>query len=126
MGLREMAMQDLSLILEDKQYGFGWDITVTSPTNQVGNFIGYSDDISQVIDPSTGAIVSGRSASVALAISSLFLAGFSLPVGVVSKTTKPWIVTFKDINGSSHTFKVAQSNPDRTIGMITCILEEYK
>lgn len=126
MGLREIAMQDLSLILEDKQYGFGWDITVTSPANQIDNFIGFSDDISQVIDPSTGAIVSGRSASVALAISSLFSKGFALPIGITSKTMKPWIVTFNDINGASHTFKVAQSNPDRTIGMVTCILEEYK
>lgn len=126
MGLRELAEQDLGAILEDSAYGFGWSITLTDPAGLTdSNLIGFSDDISQVIDPDTGQLVSGRLASVALRISSLLTAGFTLPRGVADQSSKPWVVTFNDINGTSHTFKVRQADPDRALGLIVCILEGY-
>jgi len=131
-NLRELAEQDLGVILEDDINGFGWSINLTNPqeikTDDVidGGLKGYSNDISQTIDPETGQVVSGRSASVSIRMSTLLLNGFTLPVGIANTTLKPWLVTFNDINGSSHTFKVAQSNPDRTLGIITLILEFYK
>lgn len=126
MGLRELAEQDLGAILEDSAYGFGWSITLTDPAGLTDpNLIGFSDDISQVIDPDTGQLVSGRLASVALRISSLLTAGFTLPRGVADQSSKPWVVTFNDINGTSHTFKVRQADPDRALGLIVCILEGY-
>jgi len=125
-GLRELAEQDLGAILEDSAYGFGWSITLTDPAGLTdSNLIGFSDDISQVIDPDTGQLVSGRLASVALRISSLLTAGFTLPRGVADQSSKPWVVTFNDINGTSHTFKVRQADPDRALGLIVCILEGY-
>jgi len=33
---------------------------------------------------------------------------------------------FNDVNGNTYTFKVSESNPDRAIGIITCMLEKYK
>ena len=126
MGLRDLAEQDLGGILEDDAYGFGWPITLTDPAGLSDNtLIGFSDDISQVIDPDTGQLVSGRLASVALRISSLLTAGFTLPRGVADQSSKPWVVTFNDINGTSHTFKVRQADPDRALGLVVCILEEY-
>lgn len=124
MNLRELAESDLSFILEDKVNGFGWDITITNPDGvSTDGLVGNSNDISQVIDPDTGQAVSGRSASVALRISSLIDVG--LPKGIADTNLKPWIVTFDDINGNSFKFKVMQSNPDRTLGMITLLLEFY-
>ena len=126
MNLRQLAEADLAFILEDSATGFGWSITVTDPSGTSHPLTGGSNDISQVVDPETGQVVSGRSASVALRISSLYAAGFtSLPVGITDKSSKPWLMQFNDINGNSHTFKVIQSNPDRTVGMVTCILEAY-
>lgn len=126
MGIRELAEQDLGAILEDSAYGFGWSITLTDPAGLTDpNLIGFSDDISQVIDPDTGQLVSGRLASVALRISSLLTAGFTLPRSVADQSSKPWVVTFNDINGTSHTFKVRQADPDRALGLIVCILEGY-
>lgn len=126
MGLRELAEQDLGAIIEDSAYGFGWSITLTDPAGLTDpNLIGFSDDISQVIDPDTGQLVSGRLASVALRISSLLTAGFTLPRGIADQSSKPWVVTFNDINGTSHTFKVRQADPDRALGLIVCILEGY-
>lgn len=126
MNLRQRAEADLQFILEDSSGGFGWPITVTDPSGLIRPLTGSSNDISQVVDPETGQVVSGRSASVALRVASIFTAGFnSLPVGIADRNSKPWLVSFDDINGNLHTFKVIQSNPDRALGIVTCILEAY-
>lgn len=125
MGLRSLAEADLGIILEDKTTGFGWPITVTDPAGVSAGFTGFSDDISSVFDPDTGTMVTGRSASAALRISSLTLAGFALPVGIADASVKPWLIQFDDINGSPWTFKVSEATPDRTLGMIVLKLEAY-
>lgn len=126
MGLRTTAENDLAFILENKACGFGFDITVTNPSLTVAQFVGFSNDISQVIDPDTGQVVSGRSASVALRMTSLNTA-FSnvLPVGIADASSKPWIVEFLDIAGFAHKFKVIKSNPDRALGIVTLLLDRY-
>jgi hypothetical protein len=126
MNLRQQAESDLRFILEDSTTGFGWPITITDPDGLTCELTGYSNDISQVIDPETGQIVSGRSATVALRIASIVKAGYAkLPTGVADKKIKPWVMECKDINCNIHTFKVIQSNPDRSLGILTCILEAY-
>ena len=89
-------------------------------------FIGFSNDISQVIDPDTGQVVSGRLASVALRMTSLN-AAFSnvLPVGIADDSSKPWVVEFLDIAGFPYKFKVIKSNPDRAAGIVTLLLDRY-
>ena len=126
MNLRALAEADLGTILEDGVYGFGWPITITDPGGTTAPLTGFSDDISQLIDPDTGQAVSGRLASVALRISSLITAGLSLPKGIADAGSKPWLIQFDDINGNAYTFKVDQSNPDRALGIVTCILGIYK
>ena len=125
MNLRALAESDLSFIVEDGAAGFGWPITLTDPDGNSGSLTGLSDDIAQVIDPDTGQAVSGRLASIALRISSLLADGFSLPQGISDASQKPWVVEFEDINGTPHKFKVQQSNPDRALGLVTCLLEVY-
>jgi hypothetical protein len=126
LGLRAIAESDLSKILEDKDFGFGWDITLTDPNETtVTGLIGFSNDIAQMIDPDTGQAVSGRLASAVLRISSITAAGLELPVGISDETLKPWVVEFKDINGNDHVFKVVKSNPDRALGIVSLILESY-
>ena len=150
MSLRLLAETDLGYILEDESTGFGWPITLTTPGGNSISFTGFSNDIAQVIDPDTGQAVSGRVASCALRISSIrnaavgstecneFLAfcgepvmeagnvNYSLPEGISDADSKPWIVVFDDINSIQHTFKVIQSNPDRGLGVISCLLELYE
>lgn len=129
-GLREIAEQDLGFILEGDPNGFRWPIAVTAPdgTSNAEQMYGFSDDIAQVIDPDTGQIVSGRLATVVIRTATL-QAEFptqGLPKGISAKTSKPWIVEFNDINGTAYKFKVQATNPDRALGAVTCILEEYK
>lgn len=126
MNLRALAESDLSFIVEDGATGFGWDITLTDPSGNTGSFTGLSDDIAQVIDPETGQAVSGRLASIALRTSTLLAEGFTMPVGIADASVKPWLVEFEDINGLPYKFKVTQSNPDRALGLVTCLLETYR
>lgn len=124
--LRELAEADLGAILED-QYGFRWPITVTNPDGTtVSGLFGFSNDISQVIDPETGTAVSGRSASVAIRTKLLADEGLGIPRGITDSSKKPWVVEFDDINGTAHKFKVSESMPDRTIGVVACMLEAYE
>jgi len=125
MSLRATAETDLGRILEDNTRGFGYSITVTDPAGTSAILTGYSNDISQVIDPDTGEAVSGRLASVAMRIALLTAAGLGLPVGIANAANKPWQVQFNDINGNAFTFKVSESNPDRALGLVTCLLELY-
>ena len=125
-GLRELAEADMGAILEDGVYGFGYPIKVTDPAGTVADLTGFSNDISQLIDPDTGQAVSGRLATVALRISSLTAAGLGLPTNISSAASKPWVIEFNDINGGAHKFKVSDGDPDRAIGLIICMLELYK
>lgn len=126
MNLRDTAEADLAGILEDDANGFGYPITLTSPDGLAAPLIGFSNDISLLIDPDTGLAISGRSASVALRISSIVAAGYTtLPEAIQVGTLKPWLATFDDINGNSFTFKVSEGNPDRALGIVTCRLEIY-
>lgn len=123
-NLRELAERDLALTLEDAG-GFAWPITITSPTGQSATLRGRSSDIAQVIDPDTGRAVSGRAASVTVRVSTLTAKGLPLPRSISQETMRPWVVTFNDIGGAVHSFKVVQSNPDRTLGVVVCHLEAY-
>lgn len=125
MGLRAEASAKLELTLENTNY-FGWPITVTDPNGLSGSLTGSSTDIAQVIDPDTGAVVSGRAASVTLRIETLTSLGFTdIPRAIAETAGKPWVISFDDINGNAFTFKVKESNPDRAIGLVVCHLELY-
>lgn len=126
MGLRDIAAADNRTILNDSVSGFGYSITITDPTGNETPFTGFSNDIGQLIDPDTGVAVSGRLATVAIHIQDILDAGLTLPESIADRSQKPWLVTFSDINGFSQIFKVSNSNPDRTLGMLVCILEFYK
>ena len=126
MTLRQLAATDLQAIVEDEQTGFGWPITVTSPGLQTAALTGLSSDISQTIDPETGQAIAGRVASVALSLASLSAAGLGVPRNVSELSLKPWVVEFSDIGGAPHKFKVTHAMPDRTLGIVTCVLEAYE
>lgn len=126
MNLRILANQDMTSILEDTTTGFGWDITLTAPNGTSMSIVGFSGDIGTTIDPETQALVAGRTAHVSLPIAKITTMGQGLPRAIASTSSKPWIASFNDLEGASHTFKVSDAMPDRTLGLISCLLEAYK
>lgn len=126
MSLRAQAEADLTAFLNDDAE-FGFAITVTDPTETVAGFSGFSSDVALTIDPDTGEAVSGRRASVTLSLSDIAASALTgIPEGISDEQSKPWLVQFEDINGNPFTFKVFESNPDRAIGAVVCLLEVYK
>ena len=124
MGLRETAEADMRMIIGDLD-GFAWSATVIAPDESSASLNVLSNDVSAMIDPDTGLIVTGRTASASIPIADLTAAGLGLPTGIANATSKPWVVEFDDINGTSYTFKVASTQPDRSLGLVVCLLEEY-
>jgi len=125
MGLRDQASLDAQTFLNDEE-GFGWPVTVTDPDGVIVALTGYSNDVAETIDPETGIAVSGRVASVALSLLDLATAGLGIPRSIADSDSAPWVVSFADILGSAHTFKISDANPDRAIGVVTCRLEVYQ
>ena len=100
---------------------------LTSPSGVSQQFTGYGFDISQLIDPDTGQVISGRMAHASISLGSFYelYPGSSLPVSISNARDKPWTVVFNDVNGLSYTFKVLKSSPDRSLGLIVLALELY-
>lgn len=129
MSLREHAAEVLRVIANDQDCAMGWPIVLTNPAGftPAEPLIGRTQDIAQVIDPDTGQVVSGRLATAVLIIQDILDAGFTeLPRNISDTSIKPWLVGFDDINGNAHTFKVVESNPDRTLGEVILHLEYYE
>lgn len=127
MNIRQLAEQDLGQTLEDSANGFGWPVTLTNPAQAVfGNLTAQVDDISQMIDPDTGVVVSGRKAAATMRISSLNTAGAGVPNGIADNSSRPWLITFDDINGNEYTFKVEDADQDRTLGVVVLMLGVWK
>lgn len=126
MNLRDQASADARAILEDDVRGFGCEITLTDPDDVRQTVKGFTTDISESIDPETGQIVMGRTASVALPLAALAAVGLGIPVGVAEPTRRPWVVQFNDVAGVAHVFKVREGRPDRAAGVVVCLLEHYR
>ncbi len=122
MNLRQQAEADLKFLLEDSKNGFGWQIYLTDPSGKREELVGYSGDVSAVVDPSTGAVIVGTICHVALRISSLRALGFEAPTGTVESTKKPWLVEFRDLSGTPTKFAVQDARPDRTLGLVVLVL----
>ena len=125
MGIRQQLRRDVHRILTDAKHGFAWTVVVTDPNGRSAKMHGFSTDIADLIDPETGQAVSGRQAEVTVSMDSLKCAGFEHPEHIAGTAGKPWTMKFDDIEGTSHTFKVMRTAPDRTVGLILCYLEAY-
>lgn len=121
-NLRTVVQNDVQLILGTD---FSNAITVTPPSGIDFVVHGFTKDISQSVDPDTGQSVTGRTASVSLPISLVLAEGHGFPQGISDDSQKPWVVSFDNAIGETLTFKVSESMPDRTLGVVVCFLEVF-
>lgn len=123
--LDQIAASDLRSILEDAS-GFGRRVIVTAPGGVSAELVGRINDISQVIDPETGMVVSGRSSTLTVALASLRDVGLSEPRAVQESGVEPWTVELLDGQPGQRNFVISGVRPDRSYGggdgAITCFL----
>lgn len=121
-GLAAIAAVDLQSILNAD----GCVITLQAPDGRVAELRGNQRDISHAVDPETGKTVSARTASVVVSYADLAIVNM-MPRGESDTSKKPWVVKFVESVGDiEHTFKVAETLPDRTLGCVVLLLEFYK
>lgn len=119
MDLHQLAENDLAFTLERD----GQSVTLIDPNGVSAEVPAISNDISLLIDPDTGAPVSGRNVSVALRLSRIRNAGLEVPKGIEDGARVPWCVEYTTIEGVTVRTKVVASNPDRSVGVVTLRLE---
>jgi hypothetical protein len=124
-SLRAQAAADAATFIGDAS-GFGCAVTVTDPDGTSAEVMGRTTDIGQLIEVDTGAAIAGRQASVTFALSALTTAGLGVPKGVADEDSAPWIVSFADVTGTTHTFLVTDARPDAELGVIVCMLAAYE
>ncbi len=122
-SLRALAEADLATTLESD---WGATVTVTDPNGACAEVEAQTSDIGASIDPDTGVAISGRRAHTSLRIASLVAAGFTeLPTHRAPAEGHPWRLEFTDTAGRSYMFAVRNSWPDRTLGIVTLLLEHW-
>lgn len=132
MSLIQRAEKDLARMIEN-QNDFGWPVILTDPDGKKLEklpdgkpLLALCDDISSLIDADTGDPVSGQLITLSLRISTLLDNGFDLPKAISDKSKKPWLIEFKNVNGSGAVYKVSRSEPDRMAGIVFLVLEHYR
>ena len=125
-GLRTLAEADLAFIVEDDVAGFGWPIVLTSPADVDTSLVAITTNTLDMSDPDTGTGVAVRRNSVTVRTSSLPGTGpADYPVAVADGASKPWRVTYSDLRGNSHIYRVRDTEPDDTLGVIVLHLEPW-
>lgn len=124
MSLMQRAQRDVARITTNNKH-FGGEVVISYkgveyPANC------FSNNIGQVFDADTGTVVSGQTATVAISVIELQSKSIPEPVAVYNENRDPYLIGFNDGLGRDFLFKVVDTYPDRTIGLIVCILERFK
>ncbi|MCK9556234.1 hypothetical protein M0R36_10550 [bacterium] len=101
-------------------------MTITAPDGSTAVVLGFTSDIHLSVDPGTGELVSGCKASVSVLISDLEDAGFGAIHSVADSSSRPWLITMADSKGTETVYKVVETNPDRSVGLMLIFLGEYE
>lgn len=121
-----MAEKDLGITLEDAENGFGMPATVTDPAGNVASLNVQSGDVHLLYDSGTDAKINNRTAHISMRISSLEAAGLAIPRAQPNQNLNPWRFEFADATGKIRKFMVSDVMPDRTLGVVTVIIEFIK
>lgn len=124
MSLIAQAKVDIEQITSN-QDDFAVEIKFTAPDNTTATISGLHTKIHLGVN-SEGEAVNSRKAHIS--VSEKFLTDANYPVrnssGEVSLMNH--LVEVKDSTGTSKKYKMMQFFPDETIGLITCILQDYE
>ena len=111
--LRREALEDLATTIQEE---FGKTIKITRPDgSDFKDFIGNSNDISIMLDPDTGLMITGRTAQAVFILKEILDHFGELP-------DKLWKVEFLEISPNS--FSVKDVRPDAAQGVLILVIGE--
>jgi hypothetical protein len=101
-------------------------VKLTSPAGVTRDVAAITNEVWQGLDPNSGNIVNGASASVAISLDALTKAGLGIPQNDHDRKAKPWRVELTLADGVARTYKITESRRDMTLGLIWYVLEHYQ
>lgn len=123
MNIRSLAESDLAVTIGDAAAGFGQPVTVTNPSGDSLQVIAQTGDATMIQTPDTGEPFVARKAHAAIRISDLQDLG--MPEAIQDPDRKPWTVLVTGLDGTQILTRIVEALPDRTLGLVLCILERY-
>lgn len=122
MSILAMAEKDLATTLESTR-DFGKVIHLTDPYGTTAEVTGQFGDIHALITLEEEIPVNVNLPHITLRLSTLREKGFCEPMPTENTNQNPWRITVDDITGDCRMFKLKMSKPDRTLGVVTAIIE---
>ena len=122
-GLIEQAKGDWQRFSSDLN-GWGVDITLTAPTAEVANITGLATKHHIGVD-TDGNAINTKNAHITISEQLLVDAGYPVrvnnEVAIINHR-----VSYKDSTGIAKEYVIEETFPDETIGVITCILNDFE
>ena len=123
-GLIEQAKKDWQRFTSDPD-AFGIPITFTAPTTEVANIIGLATKHHINID-TDGNVVNTKNAHISISEQLLVDALYPVRAGGDEVTLIDHRVSYADSTGTVKEYIIKETFPDETVGMITCILNDFE
>ena len=101
--------------------------TISSGADATFHFMQIEQVIGGVNGDTSAQAVQLRMASASLRLATLApLFGTKIPQAIHDSEDTPWIFEFNDASGAAFQWAVLKSRPDRTLGVVTCMLEHWE
>lgn len=124
MGLAELAASDAKMYLGDLE-GFARTITFQSPLGVTAPVSGLYMDTAMKLDPDTRMPVLARDVYIVVHVDNLYAAGLDVPVATQKRGANNWYFFISNgIDRSEVKYRVKQSAPDRSLGIVTIYGEQ--
>lgn len=125
MGLIDQIKADIEQITSD-QNEFGVQQEWIAPTGETATITGLFTKHHLAIDPETGKQINVKNAHCSFSEKFLVDAGYPVRNSDNEVSLKNHLVRILDSTGILWTYKIQEWFPDRTIGLIVCILGDYE
>jgi hypothetical protein len=126
MGILDFARKDWKIILGSK-LDFSVDITITNPkTGETAQVVGLNTKHWFKVDYETGMIVNTRNAHINISEAELVAAYFPTRNAAGEVNIKGCIIKVADSTGIEKEYIITQAHPDETVGVLVCLLGDYK
>jgi hypothetical protein len=124
MNLMDEAKQDILEITSDADNGFGKEITFTAPDNSEATVTGLHTKHHLGVD-SDGNAINTKNAHIAVSESLLTDQNYPVRNSKGEVSLRNHIVSVSDSTGTVCTYKIKETYPNESTGLIVCILSDY-